>query len=150
MNKDSLIQIQQNNEIGIVSFNKSSDINSAIYPLVSNFKDDLLKLTQNKEIRVILLTGFENIFSNFDPSGNFISNCDISKLRMGESIASIKIPSLALLTGEVFDHGPELAVATDIRICSETAKFKMGQLLDGNIPWDGGTQRFPKIALETL
>lgn len=145
MNKESLSQIQEIENIAIISFNKLARNNPDIPTLVSRFKDDLQKLKLRKEIRVILFTGFDKIFSDSDLPGAPNPTIDISQFRMSESISSIKIPSLSFLNGKTFDHGLELALATDIRICSETAQFRMGQLLSGGIPWDGGTQRFPKI-----
>ena len=38
-------------------------------------------------------------------------------------------------------QGLELALACDLRLCSETARFAMDHIAYGNIPWDGGKQR---------
>ena len=43
------------------------------------------------------------------------------------------------------EKGLELALAADIRIVGEGARFRMGQVASGSIPWDGGTQRLPRI-----
>jgi enoyl-CoA hydratase/carnithine racemase len=42
-------------------------------------------------------------------------------------------------------QGLELALACDIRICSSKARLGMPQVANGDIPWDGGTQRLARL-----
>ena len=65
--------------------------------------------------------------------------------RCASAIASLPFPVIAAINGDAFDQGLELALAADIRVAAETAQFRMGQALQGIIPWDGGTQRLPRI-----
>lgn len=39
----------------------------------------------------------------------------------------------------------ELALACDFRIAAETARLGLPQIASGLIPWDGGTQRLPRL-----
>jgi len=145
MNKESLIQIKQIENIGIVSFNQISHSNPNISNLISEFRQDLHTLNLRNDLRVIIFQGFENVYSYPCPTKMLDSLTDISNFRMSDSIAEVELPSLAILNGNIFDQALELALATDIRIASDTAQFRMGQLLSGKIPWDGGSQRLPKI-----
>ena len=65
--------------------------------------------------------------------------------RCASAIASLPFPVIAAVNGDAFDQGLELALAADIRVAAETAQLRMGQALQGIIPWDGGTQRLPRI-----
>lgn len=65
--------------------------------------------------------------------------------RCANAIASLPFPVIAVVNGDAFDQGLELALAADIRVAAETAQFRMGQALQGIIAWDGGTQRLPRI-----
>ncbi len=65
--------------------------------------------------------------------------------RCASVIASLPFPVIAVINGDAFAQGLELALAADIRVAAETAQFRMGQALQGFIPWDGGTQRLPRI-----
>ena len=65
--------------------------------------------------------------------------------RCASAVASLPFPVIAAVNGDAFDQGLELALAADIRVAAETAQFRMGQALQGIIPWDGGTQRLPRI-----
>ena len=51
----------------------------------------------------------------------------------------------ALLNGDAIDHGLELALACDLRLAADNARFGMTQVTRGSMPWDGGTQRLPRI-----
>lgn len=65
--------------------------------------------------------------------------------RCASAIASLPFPVIAAVNGDAFNQGLELALSADIRVAAETAQFRMGQALQGIIPWDGGTQRLPRI-----
>jgi enoyl-CoA hydratase/carnithine racemase len=49
------------------------------------------------------------------------------------------------INGDALDHGLELALAGDLRIASAGARFGLTGLARGSFPWDGGTQRLPRL-----
>ena len=69
----------------------------------------------------------------------------LSELRAAQTIADIEKPVVCALRGAVRDQGLEIALACDIRIADATAVFAMRQALSGAMPWDGGTQRLPRV-----
>ncbi len=66
-------------------------------------------------------------------------------LRVGQTLADIEKPVLCAVQGGVQDQGLEIALACDVRIADSSATFAMTQVLSGAIPWDGGTQRLPRL-----
>ena len=61
------------------------------------------------------------------------------------AIAKLPMPTIAILNGDAVAHGLEVAMAADLRIAAETARLGMGSLLDCGFPYDGGTQRLPRL-----
>lgn len=67
-------------------------------------------------------------------------------MRVADSLANLPVPVIVSVNGDALDHGLELALAGDIRICSEAARFGITDLSKpGCFPWDGGTQRLPRL-----
>ena len=66
-------------------------------------------------------------------------------LRLAKHVAEIEKPVICAIHGSTYDQGLEVALACDVRIADATAKFRMGHILSGEMPWDGGTQRLPRL-----
>ena len=64
-------------------------------------------------------------------------------LRWVEAIEMDK-PLICAINGMAMGGGLELALACDIRICVDTAKFALPEVRVGSIPGAGGTQRLPR------
>jgi enoyl-CoA hydratase len=99
------------------------------------------------DVYVVTIIGAEDVFSsgrdvdqNFHPAG---------------AVAAIDRPVIAAINGDALGPALEIALACDIRIASDKARFGLPQLAGESIPSDGGTQRLPRIigrgkALELL
>jgi enoyl-CoA hydratase/carnithine racemase len=81
--------------------------------------------------------------------GNFCAGFDGDVDSMApsvvESIAVLSKPTLAIIDGLAADEGMELALAADLRVAAQNARFTMGQLGRGRMPRFGGTQRLPRL-----
>ena len=89
----------------------------------------------------------------------FVSGADINSIRArgrDEGLAAINSslfsdierfphPTIAAINGYALGGGCELALACDIRICADTAKFGQPELGLGIIPGAGATQRLPRL-----
>jgi enoyl-CoA hydratase len=61
------------------------------------------------------------------------------------AIANLSRPVVAAIQGDAFAEGCELALACDLRLVSERARFALPQVVAGHLPAHGGTQRLPRI-----
>lgn len=125
----------------------------------------------NKETRLELLEIMKEIKRDFHlrvailtGAGDkaFISGSDINELKemtpvemydftttLGQQLytdlGNLDIPVIAMINGLCIGGGCELAMACDIRIAADTAKFGQPEVLLGIIPGSGATQRLPRL-----
>lgn len=59
--------------------------------------------------------------------------------------ARLKQPVIAAIRGDAIGSALELALACDIRIGTENARFGLPQIREGRIPSGGATQRLPRL-----
>lgn len=70
---------------------------------------------------------------------------EFGNLQCVEALAALTKPTVAMLSGDAIGVGLEIALACDLRIAVETARFGLPQIADGLIPCCGGTQRLPRM-----
>lgn len=62
-----------------------------------------------------------------------------------DAIAAIPQPTIAAVRGRALSAGLELALAADIRLAADDARFALGDVAEGRVPRGGGTQRLPRV-----
>jgi enoyl-CoA hydratase len=111
-------------------------------------------LLENEQIYVLVLTGSEGVFSaGREPLPPEIGVAPaqarrawLEQLKVADALASLPIPVVVAINGDALDHGLELALAGDLRVAAEEARFGLTDLSrKGSFPWDGGTQRLPRL-----
>ena len=65
--------------------------------------------------------------------------------RLVETLAIVSKPTIAIINGDAFDEGLELAIALDLRAATIGAQLGLTQLVRGALPHFGGTQRLPRL-----
>lgn len=63
-----------------------------------------------------------------------------------ETLATLSKPTVAIINGDATDEGLELAMALDLRAATTGARLALTQLVRGQLPRFGGTQRLPRLA----
>ena len=61
------------------------------------------------------------------------------------AVESIPVPTIASVSGVALGGGCELALACDLRVASDAARFGLPEILLGIIPGGGGTQRLARL-----
>ena len=129
------------------------------FRLAYKLADFAQEVRQRDDVWVVMVDADGTDFCmGTDPEALSIVATDESRLmelRVAQAIAEIEKPVVCFIKGRAHDQGLELALACDLRVADSTAKFAMCQVHSRNMPWDGGTQRLPRLvgqprALELL
>jgi enoyl-CoA hydratase/carnithine racemase len=114
---------------------------TTLFQLASDLSDVCGQIVWMEEIRVVLLA-FSGEIKNQDSHS---SGSGSGQICLTEPVARLKQPVIAAIRGSAFGLGLELALACDIRIGTEEARFGLPQICEGRLPSNGGTQRLPRL-----
>ena len=69
----------------------------------------------------------------------------LDALAVADAVAALPMPVIAKINGNAIAHGLELSLAADLRIAADTARLGCGGLDEYPFPFDGATQRLPRL-----
>lgn len=154
-----VVRISIHDRIATVMLNRPLAANAVNEAMAFAIRDALTEVSRNEDVRVVVLTGEGSDFCVGtelpDVSDRGLLSGYVESYKIAGSAADLQKPVIAALNGDAVDQGLELALGCDIRIASADAKFGLTQVRKGLMPWDGGTQRLPRlvgrgIALEMI
>lgn len=110
-------------------------------------------VADDDDMEILILTGMGEVFCSgleYQPGlkGSEAARTireQFGALRCVELLAALTKPTVAVVNGDALGVGLELALACDLRLSVDTARFGLPQVEDGLIPFCGGTQRLPRI-----
>lgn len=145
------LKISGNGEICTLAISAPKSLNALNSTILKELDDFIDHLGQ--DVRVLIITG--------DGEKSFVAGADISEMqnlnesegyefgRLGaqvfRKIETLPIPVIAAVNGFALGGGCELAMACDIRIASNKAKFGQPEVGLGIIPGFSGTYRLAKL-----
>ncbi|MDY6905610.1 MAG: enoyl-CoA hydratase-related protein [Thermodesulfobacteriota bacterium] len=143
------LTIDVNNYVATVTINRPP-VNSVNLATIQEMDKALDEMAENKDIRVIILTGSgEKSFSaGFDVSDAAnAAKAGEEGQRVWTKIFRYTKPVIAAVNGFAFGGGCELAMACHFRLMSDAPKAKIGltELNLGIIPGWAGTQRMTQL-----
>ncbi|MBW1914296.1 MAG: enoyl-CoA hydratase/isomerase family protein [Deltaproteobacteria bacterium] len=142
--------ILEKNDDGIaqITFNRPEAYNALNIQTRAEFTEAMNDVTNDDSVKVIVLTG---------AGKSFIAGSDIKEMqattpimahnivRLGEIIENCPKPVIAKINGFALGGGCEVAMACDILVAHEKAKFGQPEINLGIIPGGGGTQRLARL-----
>ncbi|MEM1578888.1 MAG: enoyl-CoA hydratase-related protein [Archaeoglobaceae archaeon] len=137
-------------KIGIATLNRPEKLNALDTKTRENLKEIVERA--EKEVRVLIITGSGKAFAAGADVNELIQRDPIKAIeatKLGTElfarIEELEIATIAAINGFALGGGLELAMACDIRIASNKAKFGQPEINLGIIPGSGGTQRLPRL-----
>ena len=133
----------------IVQFNRPQVLNALNTDVMNEVVSAFTDCDGDETIGAIILTGNEKAFAagadikemSESSMSEMMSRDNLSRW---DKIRKIKKPIIAAVSGFALGGGCEVAMACDIIIASESAKFGQPEINIGVIPGAGGTQRLTR------
>jgi enoyl-CoA hydratase len=146
------ISVEKRDTVAILTINRPDKLNALNSQVHTEGVAALEELRHDDSVRVLVITG----------SGGkaFIAGADISEFEgqtpvtqrntfqeksLFNSLDTFPKPVIAMVNGFCLGGGNELAMACDIRMASETARFSQPEINLGIMCGGGGTQRLPRL-----
>ena len=148
----NVLKIKRLGSILKIEINRPKKMNAINQEVLSGLKRIKENIDNDEQIKVIVISSTGNkAFSAGADLNEVKDNSPIIQLDHDEAsyiVSEIKKPVIAMIKGYALGGGCELALACDIRICSENSIFGFPEIKMGWIPGGGGTQFLPRIVGE--
>jgi enoyl-CoA hydratase len=144
-----LVERDDARQVALVRLNRPKQLNALNGQVMDALCDELEALDRDEAIRVLVVTGNEKAFAAGADIGEMAGAGPMDMLRTNriaqwDRVRKISKPVIAAVAGWCLGGGCELAMALDIVIAAESAKFGQPEIKIGIMPGAGGTQRLPR------
>jgi enoyl-CoA hydratase len=155
-----VVERDEERRVALLRFNRPKQLNALNGQVMDELCGALEALDRDDAIRVLVVTGNERAFAAGADIGEMASASPVDMLR-GNRIAQwdrvrrIGKPVIAAVAGWCLGGGCELAMALDLIVAAESARFGQPEINLGVIPGAGGTQRLTRavgksVAMEMI
>ncbi|MEX5635382.1 enoyl-CoA hydratase/isomerase family protein [Parafrankia sp. FMc2] len=148
--RDQLVRLERDGRVALLQLDRPAVLNALSPGLMDAILADLRRLDEDPDVGAVVIAGHDRAF---------VAGADIVSMRdrkMSDVLAApssrfwfrlreIEVPLIAAVSGAAFGGGCELALACDLVVASETARFSQAEIKVGIMPGGGGTQRLTRI-----
>jgi enoyl-CoA hydratase len=159
---EALILVERDTErrVALLRLNRPKQLNALNGQVMDELCAALESLDRDDAIRALVVTGNERAFAAGADIGEMATAGPIDMLRTNriaqwDRVRRISKPVIAAVAGWCLGGGCELAMALDLIVAAESARFGQPEINIGVIPGAGGTQRLTRavgksVAMEMI
>jgi enoyl-CoA hydratase/carnithine racemase len=145
-----VVESSLDGHIALLRLNRPEARNALSPEMMERLGAELERLDPEPEVRCIVIAGSDAVFA----AGADIRAMSERSLtealyhpaaEFWRRLARVKTPLIAAVSGYALGGGCELALACDMIVASETAKFGQPEINLGIIPGGGGSQRLTRV-----
>jgi len=145
-----LVESSRDGHVALLRLKRPEARNALSPELMEGLASELEALDPDPEARCIVIAGSEKVFAAGADIKALSERSFADALRhpaasFWRRVAAVKTPLVAAVSGFALGGGCELALACDMIVASETARFGQPEITLGIIPGGGGTQRLARV-----
>jgi enoyl-CoA hydratase len=146
------VDIERRGRVALLTLNRPKVMNAISFEVLDRLDDHLDAIASDSELRAVVITGSGKAFT---------AGADVAHMRGATPLQAREFarrghaltgriegfgkPVIAAVNGYALGGGCELALACDIRLAGESARFGLPELKLGIMPGWGGTQRLARL-----
>lgn len=151
MNKYELIRLERSDGVATITLDSPGNLNALSQTMLSELHAVVTELENDKDTRIVIVTGVGKAFV----AGADIAAMSTMKAKEASEYSAVTAALyqlirnsariyIAAVNGYALGGGCELALACDMRIASEKARFSLPETGLGILPGGLGTQNLPR------
>ena len=145
-----LVETALDGNVALLRLNRPEARNALSPEVMERIASELERLDPDPEVRCIVIAGSDDVFAagadiKAMSERSFAEALYHPAAAFWRRVAAVKTPLIAAVSGWALGGGCELALACDMIVASDTAKFGQPEINLGIIPGGGGTQRLARV-----
>jgi 2-(1,2-epoxy-1,2-dihydrophenyl)acetyl-CoA isomerase len=148
------VRSEQREGVAIVTLDKPDKLNAFDVPMAAALHDALARAARDDAVGAVVLTGAGRAFCAGGDASAMLAEAEPSKVfaeltahlhPCSELLATMAKPTVAAVNGVAAGGGFSLALACDLRVAAQEAKFKAAFMTLGAVPDTGITWQLPRV-----
>ena len=147
------VELTHSGPVATVTIDRPAKLNALTPELLESLENAVHRLSRSTARLVVLRTGGARVFCVGADISRF-AGLDAVEMwrdwtalghRVFDAIATLPQPTVAVLQGDAYGGGLELALAADFRVVAEHARLGLPETGLGTVPGWGGTERLTEL-----
>ncbi|MBT4521751.1 MAG: enoyl-CoA hydratase [Halieaceae bacterium] len=144
------VLLEKHEEFAVITLNRPAAMNALSRELRSQFVAAFEDCSADERVRVVIITGNGKAFcAGFDlkelSSGESNNAAEEADNAMAQAMMAFRGPIIGAVNGHAITGGFEMALACDVLIASENARFADTHARVGMLPGWGLSQKLPRL-----
>lgn len=150
---DGPVLVERSESVALLTLNRPEKQNALSVELLGRLQTVVRELGDDADVRVMILRGNDRCFSagmDLDDLAGVKAVAETQRVLgvLRDANAAIERspkPVIAAIAGWCLTGGLELALACDVRVAADSARFGITSARIGTVAGGGGTQRLPRL-----